>query len=190
MDKVQFLTRLKRSLSRLPENEKKEILYDYEEHFRTGLDEGKTEEEIARSLGNPNVLGKLFHIDALLEEGREGKHAGAVVRAVFASLGLGFFNIIFILGPFSALLAGLISLWASAASLALSGLAVILSLILQPLLPAFIDFGGLNIAFAIFAAVGASALGLLALIGMVYITRWFLLITEKYIRFNLRIIKN
>lgn len=41
MTKEQFLTQLKRSISGLKETEKKEILYDYEEHFRMGLENKK-----------------------------------------------------------------------------------------------------------------------------------------------------
>jgi len=64
-----------------------------------------------------------------------------------ASLSLGFFNIIFLLGPFATLSAVLIRLWAAVASLARCCTAVILALTLQPQLPAFVDLGSLNIAF-------------------------------------------
>ncbi|HEB31392.1 MAG TPA: hypothetical protein ENI15_11035 [Spirochaetes bacterium] len=44
-------------------------------------------------------------------------------------------------------------------------------------------------AFVIFSSTGVSALGLLAIIGMVRLSKWVFLVVEKYIRFNLRIIK-
>jgi len=189
MTKEQFLLQLKKYLSGIAEVEKKEILYDYEEHFRIGLENRKTEEEIAESLGNPKILGKSFRIDAILGQVKEGSRAGAIWRAVFASLSLGFFNVSFILGPFAALAAVLIGLWAMAGALGLSGVAVILALILEPLFPEVIRLGGINIAFLIFASIGVSALGLLAAIGMVQLSKWFFLAAEKYIKFNLRIIK-
>ncbi len=189
MTKEQFLTQLKRSISGLKEAEKIEILYDYEEHFRMGLENKKTEEEIAESLGNPKVLGKSFKIDAFLGEDKEGSRAVSVLRAVLTSLSLGFFSVVFILGPFTALVSVIISFWAAAGALALSGVAAIFILILQPLLPDVISFGGQNIAFIIFSSIGVSALGLLAIIGMVRLSKWVLLVVEKYIRFNLRIIK-
>ena len=37
-----------------------DILNDYEEHFRIGLENGKTEAEIAGSLGSPEELGASF----------------------------------------------------------------------------------------------------------------------------------
>ena len=48
MNKEHFLVQLRRSLSGIPEEEKKDILYDYEEHFRSGRENGQEEEEIAR----------------------------------------------------------------------------------------------------------------------------------------------
>jgi len=189
MTRKEFLTQLKKSLGGVPETEKREILADYEEHFTSGLAEGKSEEEIARLLGNPRILGKSFHIDNLLGETGAPRRAGAVIRALYASLSLGLFNIIFILGPFAALFAVLVSLWSVALSLALSGAAVILAVILQPLFPALISFEGLNILLVLLTAIGAGALGLLALIGMWRLSRWFFIATGKYIRFNLGVIK-
>lgn len=189
MNKEQFLSQLKRSLSGVPETEKKDILYDYEEHFRNGMENDQKEEEIARSLGNPRVLGKSYRIESLLDESRGGRRTANVLRAVFASLSLGFFNVIITVPVFAGLLAGLISLWAGAVSLAMTGVAVILAIILQPLLPAFITLGGLSIPFLIFVSIGISALGLLSLIGMWKLSQWFFKITAKYVQFNLRIIK-
>ena len=109
MTREQFMTELKRSLGRRPEAERNEILYDYEEHFRMGAADGKSEEEIARSLGNPRMLGKSFEIDALLEAPASGAGvtAASVMRAVFASLSLTFFNVIVVLGPLLGLVGGM-----------------------------------------------------------------------------------
>ena len=58
--KQDFLDRLKASISRLPLQDQADILNDYEEHFRIGLENGKTEAEIAGSLGSPEELGASF----------------------------------------------------------------------------------------------------------------------------------
>ena len=189
MNKEQFLSQLRRSLSGIPEEEKKEILYDYEEHFRSGLENGQEEEEIARSLGNPRVLGKSYRIESLLDKERGGHRASNIMRAVFASLSLGFFNVIITIPLFAGLFAGLAGLWAGAVSLTLSGVAVIVGVILQPLLPAFISLGGLSIPFLIFSGLGISALGLLSVIGMWKLSQLFFRMTAKYVQFNVRIIK-
>jgi uncharacterized membrane protein len=189
MNKEQFLNQLKRSLSGIPEEEKKEILYDYEEHFRSGMESGQEEEEIARSLGNPRILGKSYRIESLLDKERGGNRASNILRAVFASLSLGFFNVIVTIPLFAGLFAGLAGLWSGAVSLAVSGAAVIVAVILQPLLPAFIILEGLNIPFLIFSGIGISALGLLAVIGMWKLSQLFFRMTARYVQFNVRIIK-
>jgi uncharacterized membrane protein len=189
MNKEQFLYQLKRSLSGIPEKDKKDILYDYEEHFRSGLENGQEEEEIARSLGNPRVLGKSYRIESLLDKNRGGDRASNILRAVFASLSLGFFNVIITVPLFAGLFAGLVSLWAGAVSLAVSGVAVIAGVILKPFFPAFISLGGLSILSLIFAGIGISALGLLSVIGMWKLSQLFFRMTAKYVQFNVRIIK-
>jgi len=189
MNKEQFLSQLRRSLSGIPEDEKKEILYDYEEHFRSGLENGQEEEEIVRSLGNPRVLGKSYRIESLLDKERGGDRASNILRAVFASLSLGFLNVIITIPLFAGLFAGLAGLWAGAVSLAVSGAAVIVGVILQPLFPAFISLGALSIPFLIFSGLGISALGLLSVIGMWKLSQLFFRMTAKYVQFNVRIIK-
>jgi len=60
MNKNQFLRKLDVLIKDLPKEERQDILFDYEEHFRIGLEEGKTEEEIAKALGEPESLVKEF----------------------------------------------------------------------------------------------------------------------------------
>lgn len=58
MSKEGFLKELSSYLRKLPEEERQDILLDYEEHFQFGLEEGKTESEIIQSLGSPKVIAK------------------------------------------------------------------------------------------------------------------------------------
>ncbi len=53
MDKREFLKQLEEALLRLCKSDRDDILLDYEEHFRAGAEKGMTEEDVARSLGNP-----------------------------------------------------------------------------------------------------------------------------------------
>lgn len=68
MSRNEFLTILAETLCRLPKEEQNEILFDYEEHFRIGMKEGKTEEEISASLGDPRILGRQFAPEPLVEK--------------------------------------------------------------------------------------------------------------------------
>ncbi|NGZ75531.1 DUF1700 domain-containing protein [Saccharibacillus alkalitolerans] len=58
MNKEQFMLRLSGGLSALPPEMRKELLADYEDHFRSGLEHGKSEEEIAFELGSPEELAQ------------------------------------------------------------------------------------------------------------------------------------
>lgn len=69
----EFLTALERSLSGLDAQERREILGDYEEHFALGLAAGKTDRQIASSLGDPGQLAKLY---IALKAARNARHGG------------------------------------------------------------------------------------------------------------------
>lgn len=60
MDRSMFISRLRDSLSSLTYKEIEEIVADYEEHFRAGLEKGKTEAEIAVSLGSPEEIARQY----------------------------------------------------------------------------------------------------------------------------------
>lgn len=60
MTKDKFLQQLRHSLKKLSKEEVADILQDYEEHFAFGLEAGKSEEEIAASLGSPAQIAKSY----------------------------------------------------------------------------------------------------------------------------------
>jgi uncharacterized membrane protein len=190
MNRQQFIAKLKGSLGRLDEAEKREIVAEYEEHFQAGTAEGRSEEDIARALGNPASLGASYRIENLTERGRSGWGVADTVRAVFASLSLGFFNVVIVLGPFVGLVAVVASLWATAAAIGLSGVACVLAAIIGPFLPGGLLAGvtAMSALFAGLSGVALVALGFLAVVGMVYVTKWFAILVARYVQFNARII--
>jgi len=189
MKKSEFMAELKRSLRRMSDAERKEILSDYEEHFRSAAAEGRDEEEIAGSLGSPRVLGRSYEIDALLvPEKTGGVRAVSVARALVASVSLTFFNIIFVLGPMIGLVGIMIGLWAGAVSLPLAGLAAIFSPFAALIVPGYFSLAFPQAAFLFFAGIGVAGLGLLAVIGMWKLSRLFVLMVAAYVRFNARIV--
>ena len=56
--KTEYMQELARHIRSLPENDRRELLADYESHFEAGRENGKTEEQICQSLGNPKVVGQ------------------------------------------------------------------------------------------------------------------------------------
>ena len=60
MTKDEFLSQMERALAPLAPHDRIDILGDYAEHFRAGEESGKTPEEIASALGDPNELAQSF----------------------------------------------------------------------------------------------------------------------------------
>ena len=60
MNKTEYLKRLSDELGHMPYGDVKDIIQSIEEHFDEGLGEGRTEEEIAQSLGDPKELAAEF----------------------------------------------------------------------------------------------------------------------------------
>ncbi len=56
----EFLSALEKALSGMGAKQKSDILSDYKEHFSLGLAAGKTQEDIARALGDPAQLAKMY----------------------------------------------------------------------------------------------------------------------------------
>lgn len=193
MTKKQFMQTLGRYLGGVSEEDKQEILGDYEEHFRIGAEEGKSEETIAASLGDPGLLGRTIKVEYYADRAEDSGKIGNATRAVFASLSLGLFNLIFVVGPYAGLIGVLAGLWATAVALAVSGFATVLASIFEPLVRLFVPYvyeGAfwMHIA-AFFIGTFLLSLGGLACIGMIYLSKWFFALTARYIRFNAKIIK-
>ena len=56
MNKTEYLTKLTNELGHMPYGDVKDIIQSIEEHFDEGISEGRSEEEIAESLGDPKEL--------------------------------------------------------------------------------------------------------------------------------------
>lgn len=191
MTKQEFITTLSAALAGVPAADRDEIMFDYEEHFRIGLSEGKTEEEIATSLGDPKTLARQFSADYHVQQAETDTSVSNIFKAVLASLGLGFFNLVFVLGPFLALLGVLFAFYISSAAIAFTGVAIFITLIAGPVFPNSFSvfFTSVHPAAQFFGSVGLVCMGLLFFIGTVYLTKYFFLGTIKYLQFNMKIIK-
>jgi hypothetical protein len=62
MNKKDFMRAMERALNKVPEADHRDILYDYEEHFSIGKENGKTEEQICLELGNPNEIAESYNL--------------------------------------------------------------------------------------------------------------------------------
>ena len=194
MIEKQFMIILKKNLKGLSEDDKNEILSDYSEHFRLGKESGKSEDDIIESLGDPAQIGKSSRVELLVDLAEKESAAGNVFKAIMASFSLGFFNIVFILGPYLGLVGVMIGLWATAVSVMISGVVTSLSVIFWPIITLLVPYAmypsGFGVKLAMFlAGIVLFSLGSLATIGMVKLTKLFYSGTVKYLQSNLKIIK-
>lgn len=180
MNKEQFLKQLAISLDKLSKNEIQEILNDYEEHFVFGLEAGKTEEEISASLGSPQQIAKEIKASYYIEKVENNKTAGNVMRAIWAAIGLGFFNLIIVLGPFIAVASLIVSAWIVGVSFTLSPLLVVISAVIQ------LDSFEL---FELFASITLCGLGIFICMGMRNVTRLSINGLVRYLNFNVSLVK-
>lgn len=183
MKRKEFMKILKSQLSGIPKKDANELLEDYEDHFEMGLKKKRKEEEIAKSLGDPKVIAKQIRAEYHIKSAENKKNLKNILRAVYASLGLGFFNVVVVLGPFIGVLAVLLSLFVVSIAVALCGLAAIII----AFVPSF-SMKAVTSAGLIFIGIGLIALGILFFIGNCYLSKYIYIGTIKYLKWNARII--
>ncbi|MEJ8545758.1 HAAS signaling domain-containing protein [Brevibacillus borstelensis] len=181
MTRREFMDELDGLLRDLPDKERLDILADYTEHFLIGVERGKSEQEIAESLGSPKALAREILAGYRIHQAQSNASISNMTRAVLATVSLGFFNLVFVLGPFVGLIGVLIGLFGTALALLLAPI----GLLLQFGFPEDVHeqylllFSGLTS----FGLGGMLAIGLARLSGWLY--RQFL----RYLHFNVRMIR-
>jgi uncharacterized membrane protein len=180
VNKEQFLQNLNKRLKSIPKEERHDIRHDFEEHFTFGLEAGKTEEEIAESLGNPEKLAKELLATYHLEKVEATATTGNIFRAMWAVIGLGFFNLTIVLGPFIALSAVILSGWMLSVGFTLSPVLVLVNTIIYPETFALFD---------LFFSLVLSGTGLFIAIGMFFATRVMATGFVRYLQFNMKLVK-
>lgn len=180
MNQAQFLQALQKHLEGLSPEEGADILQDFTEHFTIGLTEGKTEEEIAASLGSPSHIAREMLASYHLNNATKKTTTGNVFRAVWAAIGLSFFNLVIVLGPFIALVGIVFAGWVSGVSFIASPFLVTFKYVIVPESFTY---------FELFLSIGLAGLGIFLCIGMYYATKYFYIYFIKYLKFNAKVIK-
>ncbi len=180
MTKDEFLNKLNEALRGLSLNERQDILQDYQEHFVIGLEEGKTEAEIAERLGSPNSIAKELLASYHIERVEQSFTAGNIIRAIWAVIGLGFFNLIIVLGPFIAIVGVICTLWVASLGFTLAPLLVIFD---------FLVHTGTFEFFNLFVSIGLCGLGILLGLGMFFVTKVFTKGFIRYLKFNVSLVR-
>jgi uncharacterized membrane protein len=188
MNKKQFLEKLTKNLKSLPNDEIDDILGDFEEYFEIGKERGRSEEGLSGSLGDPKVLARQIKAESYIKKADETTSAANITRAVYTSIGLSFFNIIFILPPFIAVICILGALFAVSVSLSATGITGLLASIFYPLFSQYLSFMVNPVAVG-FAFLGLCSFGILFFVGNLYLAKLIYRLIVRYLKFNLSVIR-
>ncbi|MBC1968497.1 HAAS signaling domain-containing protein [Listeria marthii] len=164
MNKQDFLNELNQRLELLDPKERRELLSDYQEHFRNGIDAGKSEEQIVFDLGTPEEIATDILSERNIREEqveaeyyyvpRKNQNANrSVSKQILIGVGLFFLDICLIIPIMVSLWSLVISLWATVASFFLSPL----------LFGVMLLFGADFEFYQMFVSIGLVGLGLMLL---------------------------
>jgi len=111
MTRQAFLARLRDGLRGLPAQAISDIMADYEAHFADGAAAGRSEDEVATALGNPDRLAREIRAESSLNRWRDERSPSAAAGAVFAVLGLGAIDILILLPILMSIVVTIIALF-------------------------------------------------------------------------------
>ncbi|MCT4685743.1 DUF1700 domain-containing protein [Vallitalea sp.] len=198
MNKNEYLKKLDILLESLPYDERRDIMYDYEEHFKSGLSDGKTEEEISNELGNPETIAAGYIPN--LHTSEKNNYSTDTTRttinrtgrkySIGILIGMIFFNLIMI-GLYLACWAVLASFFIVGIALVLSSVVVLIACVFQsPMMYIAIPYDIIThpfLGFLLFIFL-ASAGGLI-IIGTLMLMKLYASFTTKYIEWNKLIVR-
>lgn len=189
MNKREYLYGLRKHLQGFPEDEVKDILSDYEEHFHIGISKGKTEEEISQELGKPSDIAQTYKGNFRDHNGKIENHnahssSNDTLTKLLMGLLLFFFNLIIVLGPFLAIAGILLGVYVIGIAFVFGGF---IALVGSPLV-FFTSITTPHILTSVSIGIGFIALGILGLILAIYLSKLFIQLTVKYGKWNLKLI--
>jgi uncharacterized membrane protein len=171
----------------VPDEELNDIISDYSEHFRIGKADGRSEEELFRSLGSPEDIARELRATHLVKKAEDVRSCKNIFHAVLATIGLGLFNLVFVLVPFILLVVLLLVVFMVGILFTIFGPVAFIYSVLQILgIPAFAIW--LSPAAGVFLSTGITTLGLLLVIGDYYLARFFYRIGIRYLKWNIGVI--
>jgi uncharacterized membrane protein len=182
------MDRLSKSLRGLPKEEVEDIIYDFEEHFDIGIKNGREESELCASLGDPGAIGKQIRAESYIKRAEQSVSTQNILSAVFTSIGLSFFNILFVLPPFIAIFAVVAALFIASISITAAGITGFISSVFFPFFSQYVSFD-VSPAVGIFVFLSLGSFGILFFVGNIYLSKGIYKLVLKYLRFNLSIIK-
>lgn len=186
MNKVDYLNQLRQSLHELPSSVLEEILMEQREHFDAALADGRTEEEIAESLGDPRQIAKAYLAQASIHRAAQAKGLSdsgrQILRSILALLVLTPFNFIFVLGPVLGLAGILIGFISAGLAMFAVGVSFPFWLIFQCM-----NCGGMVLA-GVLGGLGLASFAIAWSLLTLIAAKFSIEILIRYFQFNLEII--
>ena len=172
MTRQAFMARLREGLRGLPAQTQAEILADYETHFAEAGNAGRPEAEVAGALGDPDRLARELRAEAGLKRWEEARTPSSAGAAVFAVLGLGALDLIFLLPILMGVAGVIIGIGVAVVAVFLAGVAVFAAgpFVGVPGGAGAALLGGLGVMAA---AASAGAVLTIVIIGLVNLLVWY-----------------
>jgi uncharacterized membrane protein len=182
MTRAEFLARLRQGLSGLPGRESDEIIADYGAHFDEALAAGRSEQEVAAALGDPERLARELRAEAGLRHWETHRTPGALLAAIVGLGGLLALDLLILL-PFLCVFAIMaFACGITLVAVGIAGFAVLLSGLFHWLGPAGAASRILAGIGLLGGSIGFAALGWLVLEGIVRLL-------GNYARLHYRVLK-
>lgn len=189
MNKDEYIEKLNRLIKKLPEEDKEDIISDYEEHFAIGMEKGRSEEEISKALGDPKTVAKQIKAEYMVKKAEDKPSAGRLIEAVLAVTGLGLLNLILIAIPALGAAAIILGLIVTGLAVVFIGIFTILSPFIQPIFPQYIHLpvnnGIWGTLLMVVGGIGLTVMGTFFVIIMTYVANWFYKAIIKLLRSNM-----
>jgi uncharacterized membrane protein len=124
MTRQAFMARLREGLRGLSPQTVADIMADYDTHFTEGEAAGRSEAEVAAALGDPDRLARELRAQNTIDRWREERSPSSAAAAIFAVLGLGALDLMFLLPILIGVIATVFGFFVAAIALFIAGGAV------------------------------------------------------------------
>jgi len=183
MSENEFLNKLQDKLVKMEIPRWEDIIRDYREHFANGKTHGRSEEEIAKNLGDPDTLAKAFEVERVLKPHVNEpslsplRFVGATTRLLVITP----FNFLVLIGP--ALLVFILLLVGWILSLGFAGVSFVATMAALVISPALlINFW--MVGSIIFAALSTFFFSLIVLLIMWVFSQMVTRAFTSYLKWN------
>ena len=182
VNKNEYLKELKKHLKHINKEEREDILNEYETHFYSGQQEGKSEAQISNELGYPKAIGKELNASVAIEKAHQSNSILNIFSAIVAVMGVSLLNFFVILVPALLLLMVVLTL------VIFTLISLVTPIIL--LVKVFLDGFHSIILYDVYMTGLMFGLGLMLIVVTFYIIKWLYILIVKYLRWNVTIIKS